>query len=216
MGIEEQVGDTLRLALAKYWTFFGVSGLLLILVAAADGIPKWVALEPLWQWLVFAIGFALLLACAAAVFLDARTAKTVGRPDLADVVATVLTPGDRETVQSPFILVGSLGKPMPEGCELWLFGVAGDAPASWWPQTRAQVNGTSWTCEARNRWTQGMDAPYEMAVVGPDGQALVGTYLELNHSCQGISGKWAGALTRLTSDMQVCSARRRVRWDATN
>jgi hypothetical protein len=213
MGVEEQIGDTLKLALQKYWTFFGIAGLALIVFAAGDGFPKWlVQLSAGWQEATFLSGCVFAIACFAVVAVELRGGSPPGKEVLPDFGVDVASPDDNEVVQLPLRFVGTLKKSLPDGFELWLFGCAGQLPPSYWPQRRATITGTSWTCDVDQPWTTGTEALYVLMIVGPDGQALVRLYWELNLKAQEASGRWTGALNQLTTDMKVCTAPAKLRW----
>jgi hypothetical protein len=212
MGVEEQVGDTVKLALQKYWTFFGTAGLALIVFAAGDGFPKWlVQLSAGWQEATFLAGCVFVAACFLVVAVELRGGPASVNKALPDPGVDIASPDDNESVQFPARIVGTIKTPVPDGWELWLFGCASELPPSYWPQQKARLTATSWACDVERIWTTGNAAKYVLVIIGPDGQALVRLYWELNQKAQENGGRWAGPLNQLTADMKVCTAPRTFR-----
>ena len=213
MGVEEQVGDTVKLALQKYWTFFGIAGVALIVFAAGDGFPKWlVQLSAGWQEATFLTGCVFVAACFLVVAVELRGGSETTKELLADFGVEIASPDDNEMVKFPIRFVGTFKRALPKGYELWLFGCASQLPPSYWPQRKARITATSWTCDLDRPWTNDKAAIYAMVVVGPDGQALVRLYWELNLKAQENGGRWAGTLNQLTADMVACTDPRVFRW----
>lgn len=116
-------------------------------------------------------------------------------------------PPGRKFTKAPITVWARQENPLPPGTELWLF-TQGDQSGhtAWWAQN-AFTGGKKCSADYYPRdWKHGEKRTLQLFLVGPDGQALIAYFRNVNQLLSLPQNKhWIG-ITKLTSDMHPIGA----------
>jgi hypothetical protein len=126
------------------------------------------------------------------------------------VSVTITKPKPRrdEMFTSPVTIAGTVAKPLPDGWGLWLLSIGArkQRPTFWPYQQIRMMDQKNWTVSYN---TRSGDGPRELQIyiVGPDGQALMSSFFDINDEHLSINPGSHAPLLALTSDMyKACKA----------
>jgi hypothetical protein len=177
-------------------------GALLVLIGAAGGWSVIHLVVDGQPGRIVLICFGAILS-GVAVYLAWRGDR-VPTIDCNTFEISIDSPQNNATCSPPIPITGRC-KELPEGFELWVFGVsASGSGARYWPQRAADStrirNEGKWEVTATpTQWKSGDRRTYGVFLVGPNGQTLMKFRNAVGHE----SKVWH-AITELTSDIAPC------------